>query len=120
MRYFYQPISLIQTLLLFGSTSVLASFLNLDGGTEDVKTVFDLHRDIIGACSVVDILDKSYKPYESISVPRRVHTIFLHRSCGPQSLLRTTFMILIFGFIIALQIKTFWHQNAPKVQVMNV
>lgn len=54
---------LIQTLLLVWSTSIYASMLNMDGGIEDIHTVFDSRREMIGTGRDSDILETHF-PFE--------------------------------------------------------
>lgn len=53
MRYLPHPLFLIQTLGLGGSLSILAIFISLNGGIDDIYTVFDSQRDIIGTCNIL-------------------------------------------------------------------
>lgn len=51
-------LGLIQTLLLVWSTAILATVLNMDGDIEDIHTLFEVKRDMIGMRLVFDVLEK--------------------------------------------------------------
>lgn len=119
MRYFDHPLLLMQFPLLCWSISILASLLNGDGGIEDIHTVFDLHRDMIGMCTFIESYVKWITPMRAEVSPHKdipQKMFFLSKSCFPdQSQLGRGRINLISKYFRSLQMEGFWAHNTPEL-----